>query len=357
MQLPIVPVCLALKNRMPHREKIAVLRYRYLGDTVITFPFLARLRKQFPSAQIDWFNSPEMLPISQLCSSIDNVIGFDPKKNGWLNSIQQLKGYDKVYILKRSLSSALMAFLAGIPKRIGFNTEGRGLLLTHKIPYQGSQQHEALNFLDLLHYQNTGHPIREEITLKPLHRFQPELTPETLTITEEIQQAKNTKAVIAIHPHSSNLAKCWPLGYFAELMTRLSTKAHFVLLGTPNEMPRTQELLSKCQNISYTNACGKTTLLETLLILAQCDGLIANDSGIPHLAALVDIPHIVLFGPTDPKQWRPLSQKALILTENQLDCRPCRLKITCNNQFNCLYDLSVNQVLEAAEGYFKKQTQ
>jgi heptosyltransferase-2 len=332
-------------------EKIAVLRYRYLGDTILTFPFLTALRQQYPQSQIDWFCSPDLIEIAQLSPDINQAIGFDPKKQGWANSIQKLKGYDRVYVLKRSFSSALIAFLAGIPKRIGFNTEARGFLLTDKIPYKGTLQHEAQSFIDCL--EPSSKP-NKALTLPQIQN------PPVYPLPELTGNHDETRPIrIIIHPHSTNLAKCWPLDSFAQVISHFKDHAQFILIGSPNEQERTESLIKLCpSNLNLINLCGKTSLLQTLSILTQGDILISNDSGIPHLGAITSIRQFVLFGPTDPKQWSPISSSTHIIAENQLGCRPCRMKITCNDDFTCLKTISSQQVIEQIEDWilqtFKK---
>ena len=143
-------------------KKILVVRYRFIGDTLLTVPFLRNLRKAEPDAQIDVLVSPGSGDVLKECPYINNLIYFDNSKKhryeknnstpigffGWCKYLRE-KNYDKAYILKRSLSSALLIFFSGIKERIGFDTEFRGFLLTKKVPYQ-KNKHEVDCFLDVL---------------------------------------------------------------------------------------------------------------------------------------------------------------------------------------------------------------
>jgi len=140
--------------------KILVFRYRFLGDTILTVPFLQRLREAYPNAHISVLIAPQSGVLLQNCPYINELIEFDTtrfhkydsgkqaKQSLWDNVLKLKKEkFDIAYILKRSFSSALLAFLAGIPARIGFNTEFRGFLLTKKIPFD-LKQSEVINFLN-----------------------------------------------------------------------------------------------------------------------------------------------------------------------------------------------------------------
>ncbi len=143
--------------------KILVMRYRFIGDTILTVPFLRNLRKAYPDAQIDLLVAPVSGEIIDKCPYVNNFIYFDTtKKHRYENKegsekkdfksyVKLLKEekYDKAYVLKRSLSSAFLAIAAGIKERVGFNTEMRSFLLTKSVPYV-ENKHEIDCFLDVL---------------------------------------------------------------------------------------------------------------------------------------------------------------------------------------------------------------
>jgi len=145
-------------------NNILVMRYRFIGDTVLTVPFLRNLRGAYPAAHIDLMLEPFSGQVIEGCPYVDRVIPFEfktihtysnPSRRGrlagYVHYWKMIKNahYDAVFVLKRSLSSALLALAAGVPRRIGFATEGRGLILTDPVTYR-SDRHEVENFLDCL---------------------------------------------------------------------------------------------------------------------------------------------------------------------------------------------------------------
>ncbi|HAR46793.1 MAG TPA: hypothetical protein DCS05_11710, partial [Nitrospiraceae bacterium] len=145
-------------------RKILVMRYRFIGDTVLTVPFLRNLRQAYPAAQIDLMLEPFSGQVIEGCPYVDNIVPFEfrtihtyssrskrSRLSGYLHYRRLIASaeYDAVFVLKRSLSSALLVWAGRVPRRIGFTTEGRGMLLTDPVPYR-QDQHEVQNFLDCL---------------------------------------------------------------------------------------------------------------------------------------------------------------------------------------------------------------
>jgi len=306
--------------------KIMIARYRFIGDTILSIPFLKALREVYPAAEIHYLVGKDAHDLMQLCPYIDKAICFEPRELGFWNAIQQIKKekYNTAYLLKRSFSSALITALAGVPERIGFDTEHRGLLLTKRISYREHMQHEAQCFLDLL-------PTSCELNTIHLESWLPEAV--YTTIQPWILVTSGSK--IVLHATSTNPAKCWPLRHFATLAKQLLSTSNTTLyaMGTTNESvsyETIRETLPAQLKDRLVNLCGKTTLVESMALLRHMDLVVANDSGMIHMAAAMQTPVIALFGPSDPQQWFPLSDKAMVMTHPNM----------------CLADIMPEQVFE-----------
>ncbi|NIQ14666.1 MAG: glycosyl transferase, partial [Candidatus Dadabacteria bacterium] len=153
--------------------KILVLRYRFIGDTILTVPFLRNLKRAYPGGKIDMVVAPYSSDVLIGNPYVDEFIVYDPptihadsrgqhntlkSKYQFIRSLRK-KQYDKAYVLKRSLSSALIAFLSGAKERVGFDTEKRGFLLTKRVPYY-HDRHEVTNFLSIL--EADGIPVADD---------------------------------------------------------------------------------------------------------------------------------------------------------------------------------------------------
>jgi heptosyltransferase II len=333
------------------RQRILVMRYRFIGDTLLTVPFLRNLRAAYPNAQIDMLVAPNSGEVLRDCPYIDELIMFDTtrkhryenttikRKNFWhYVGLLRQKKYDTAFILKRSFSSAALAFLAGIPERIGFDTEYRGFLLTHRIPYLNGV-HEADSFLSVL--KAVDIPVRDRY----IEAWWQDT--ETETATRILQEGYGESNVV-LHLTSSNRAKEWPLSESAALTEWLlsNPNRHIHCLGAPSDSASYETLKASLKPEQQTRMhihCGKMDLLSSMAFLKQMDAIIGVDSGTLHMAAAVGIPTIALFGPMDEKRWQPLG--ATIVT-NPLACRPCELKKPCPIGFECMTGLTSQMVIE-----------
>jgi heptosyltransferase-2 len=324
----------------PTSPRVLVMRYRFLGDTVLAVPMLRALRQALgPQAVIDVLVAPDSGDLLRDCPYINDLIFFgkgraDATKGFWpMAKILRARRYDTVFVLKRSLSSAVLAWLTGARTRVGFNTEGRGLLLTHRVPYAGG--HEAERFLSVL--PAAGLPASTDTRLE-------------LWWGQTEAEAANARLAgclgdpVALHLVPSNPGKQWPLARFIELAQRLVAEGHSVhLVGGKADAQAAQTLKAAVEGPVYDH-CGQTSLLETVALLAQMRRVIGADSGVLHLAAAVGVPVTALFGPMDETMWRPLGPDVTVVTA-PVPCRPCHLKIACPHAFRCMSEIAVGDVL------------
>jgi len=344
---------------MPNK-KILVVRYRFIGDTILTLPFLKNLRLAYPETQIDMLVAPKSGEIIENCPYVDNFIYFDTtkkhkyengageKKSFW-HYVKKLRAekYDKAYVLKRSLSSALLVFLSGIKERVGFDTEGRGFLLTKKIPYDHNK-HESQCFLDVL--RADGIEIKDET-------FENGLNPAAKEKVDKLLAEKtdmNLKRVI-VHATATNAGKLWALENFAQVTEYLINEknAQVFFIGTDfdkNTYDKMLEMIKTPLNRQPINLCGQLNLQESLALTAQVDLLIGNDSGNLHMASSVHTPVIGLYGPMPFNKWYALGDNNTLLKAD-LPCMPCELRKKCPNGHACMKGISVESVKTAADKY------
>jgi lipopolysaccharide heptosyltransferase II len=342
------------------RKRILVLRYRFIGDTILTVPFLRNLRRAEPDAYIAWVVAPGSAEVVKGIPYVDELIYWDPitihadsrgthrtfaAKLAFLRELRRER-FDKVYVLKRSLSSALMAFLTGARERIGFNTEGRGFLLTCRVPYR-FDRHEVENFLDVL--RADGVPVVDDHLEAWLsddeRRFADRFFQEARVAPDDM--------VIGIHPFAANPPRAWHLDNFTELARLLQEryKAHILFFGGPKDTDMLPDIRAALVNPPL-EAVGTTTLRETMALLARCRLLVCNDSGIMHLAASLQVPLVALFGPQSPGKFGPWGEGCRVVY-NAFLCSPCKQQFfkECTpserGRPECLEAITVDQVLSA----------
>lgn len=337
-------------------KKILVVRYRFIGDTLLTVPFLRNLRKAEPDAQIDVLVSPGSGDVLKECPYINNLIYFDNSKKhryeknnstpigffGWCKYLRE-KNYDKAYILKRSLSSALMIFFSGIKERIGFDTEFRGFLLTKKVPYQ-KNKHEVDCFLDVL--DADGIKINDNYLENWTNKDSQEKIDNLLT-------PYNNKKKVQVHATSGNLKKQWPLEYFAKVVEYLINEkdCYVFYCGAKSDEKTYDEirtLIKTPLKHEPVNFCGKFSIEESTCLTKKMDLMIGNDSGNLHISSSLNVATIAIYGPMDTKKWGVRGKHDVCLT-TKLKCYPCGLKHKCKSEKACLYSITPDIVISNTE--------
>jgi heptosyltransferase-2 len=313
-------------------KRILVLRYRFIGDTILTVPFLRNLRLAEPDARIVWVVAPGSSDVVRGIPYVDELLYWDPvtihadsrgghrtlaAKWAFIRELRRER-FHKVYVLKRSLSSAIIALLSGARERIGFDTEGRGILLTKKVPYR-HDQHEVLNFLDVL--RADGIEARDDY-------LEIWTTPEEDAAAGRLLADAGVSAgqgLVALHPFAAISRRGWPLENFAELAGMVLKLGRTpVVLGAPGDrknFDKVRGLFGK----ETVDLVGKCPLRITMALLKQCSLFVGNDSGVMHLAAASGIPLVALFGPQSPVKFGPWSSRAVVMYK-KFPCSPCRQK-------------------------------
>jgi heptosyltransferase-2 len=344
-------------------KKILVIRYRFIGDTVLTVPFLRNLHYQYPYAKIDVLVEKVSGSFLKHCPYINNLINFEdwsiPKgerSSKLINLIKHIfllrkERYDMAFVLKRSLSSALMAYFSGSKIRAGFDTEYRGLLLTHKVNYDITK-HESECFLDLLNEVNI--PVKDYY----LEAWTTKEEINNINTLLEKEPVSNTKKVL-INASASNPDKMWSPVCFAKIIEILVNQydCQIYITGIEKDAGAYEQIfrnLSEPLKHPVISFMGKTTILESVELIKRMNLVIGVDSGILHLSASVNSPTIGIFGPTNEKKWSPYNNKSNIITST-VTCRPCNLHKKSGCNIECLKNISYNDVISIAAKYLNME--
>ena len=313
--------------------RILVVAPNWIGDALMAQPLLARLREKLPQARLDVLAPAWVAPVVRRMPEVSGVIetGFAHGKlalrERWkLGRTLKALGYAQAIVLPNTWKSALVPFLADIPIRSGYVGESRYGLLN--LLYRKQPEREAM----ALHYARLAEAPRAEVR-QPLP--QPKLTVDA-------QSAQRTRERFALAGRYAVFcpgaeygpAKRWP--YFRELAERVELPV--LLLGSAKER-------EQCAAIKGRNLAGETTLDEAIELIAGAQLVVANDSGLMHVAAALDRPQVALFGSSSPQHTPPLSDKARVLWLG-IECSPCYARECPLGHFRCMRELSVEMVVE-----------
>jgi heptosyltransferase II len=340
--------------------KILVRGTNWIGDAVMAIPALRRLRRVFPTAEISLHTRSWAEGIFRDADFIDKIVTFDKTSSKTKDAFREARRlrelkFDLAVLLPNSFESALVAKLAGIPKRYGYARDARSFLLTTapKIPDWKDTRHEVYYYLNLIAEVEKG-----LFGSRPA----PDEAPETGLNVSDVRRAQARKmfleieldpekAIIALGVGSTNSrAKRWPAASYAALNDRLQEElnVNVVLVGGKDEIEVSLEVsdLSRYKPMILT---GKTHLAEAVAVLAEADLLISNDMGLAHIAPAVGTKTLVIFGPTKPETTRPFSDNAEIIRRTDVECSPCMLR-DCPIDHRCMIWITPEEVFKRAEG-------
>lgn len=294
-------------------ERILVVGNGFIGDTVLGIPFFRNLRRRFPQAVIDVLIEPAAAAVLAHCPYKNELIAWPrpPRSQrllpaavasflgqaAWLRS----RRYTRAYLFKRSFSSAVLVWLAGIPWRVGHVSEGRGCLLSRAVGTRRGR-HQAESYLDLLRGDgigvDDGHnenwcSQRDASAVERLFAAMPDDRP---------------KVFLAVR--STNPEKHWSIDRWADVIDWLVTVrgCEVLFCGGPADMATHADIVSRLTTgvaAHVRDHSAAVPLRQAGSLLARMDLCVGIDSGLPHIAASHGVPVVVLFGPTDHEQWHP----------------------------------------------------
>jgi heptosyltransferase-2 len=259
---------------------------------------------------------------------------------------QQFEGrFETAYVLPNSIKSALLPFLASIPKRVGYLGEARVGLLTHRLknPSKGKRP-PMVAFYSAL----AGEPGIES------DRPQLRLAPAQIDAVLVAQGLSRGGYYVFVPGAEYGPAKRWPVARYAELARQLD--APVLVLGSGKEAPLGVEICALAMGADCRNLAGATSLAEAFCLIAGARRVISNDTGLMHVAAALDVPQVAIFGSSSPEHTPPLSDHAQVLWLKQdpayqppLDCAPCFERECPLGHLRCLNDISAGRVLHTLQ--------
>lgn len=336
-------------------NKILVRANNFMGDVVMSLPALAALREHYPQAEITVLAPEKVLPLLRCCPRlIDKEMVYDRPFHKTLQGRRELareirsRRFDAVILFQKAFESAWIMARAGVPMRVGFSVEGRGWLLTHRIPFHTIQRpvHRILRNLRLL--RTIG--IDSDRVVFPI-----DISERAREWGDRWLQERGLvgRKVVLIHPNVSDAggtARMWPVERFRSLIEGILEREEIadgvVIIGKPSRLDPYRPLL-EMEHPRLHSLMGETSLEETMALMERSSLLVSNDSGPVHLAYALRLPVISIFGPKDPVVTGPWGDRSKIVRA-PVDCRPC-FEDTCPIDHRCMRDIEVRHVLKAAE--------
>lgn len=341
-------------SKVQNYKKILIVRLDRIGDVVLSTPVLAAVRQAYPDSHITFMIAPHAKDVADGNPYIDEVIVYDKARahKGMLEGAKfayglALKRFDIAIMLHPTRRTHLLAFLSGIPKRLGYERK-MAMLLTDRIPDKKhlGLKHEIDYTLGLLRY------IGIEPTSRKLHVAVDKDSENRVRSILTDGGIKEGDRIVAINPGASCRSKRWPAGRFAEaadaLVRELSVK--IVIVSGPQDKCFADQAASAMKTKAL-NLSGKTTIRELTCLLKRSSLFISNDSGPVHIACAVGTPVISIFGRNDrglsPRRWGPTNKSDRVI-HKYVGCDLC-LAHNCKAELKCLDAITSDEVVQNAK--------
>lgn len=322
----------------------------WLGDAVMNTAALSALKESDSGGHLAVLAIPWVADVFRCHPAVDEILlydrtGKDAGLLGMRRVAQRLRSrdFDRAYVLPNSFSSALVPFLARIPKRIGYSGHRRRLLLTDVQPFPEDVvgQHQVRHYLHLAGAEDPG-------------RYEPRV----FVSPEEQEAAKKrllesgldpAEGVVGLSPGAAfGPAKRWLPERFAEAARDIQAErgCGIVIFGGNAEHEVGSQVAAGISGPSL-DLTGKTKLRELIGLLSVCRLLVTNDSGTMHLAAALGVPVAAVFGSTDPEATGPIGEHVRVI-RHPIECSPCFERTCPYGHYRCMKLVESSEVVEAA---------
>ena len=325
-------------------RRILVRATNWVGDVVMCMPALDALRVNFPESHIAVLVRPWVAALFEEHPGVDQIVpytrgrGFPKDLVEMLRVIRLIRSlkFDLAVLFQNAFEAALLAYLGGVPRRVGYNTDGRRVLLSHAVIRNDEilKKHQVEYYLAILRAMGWEAPTKDP----------------HLHVGEKAADAIG--ALLSSHGvHEEDFLvglKRWPVERFAAVGDRSCERwgAKVVLIGSDQDSETCLDL-SRAMKSGGLNLCGKTSLGEAMALIQKCRIFVSNDSGLMHVAAALGVPTVAIFGSTNPVATGPRGRRTSIV-RHDIDCSPC-LKPECRIGYRCLLSVEVDEVWEVME--------
>ena len=329
----------------------------WLGDAVMSLPALHEIRRVFPHAHLAVAARPSVADLYRRERAIDEVIPYAGPRREFATRLREQR-FDAAILLQNAFDAALVAWMARIPVRLGYNRDGRGFLLTHAIavPEPGEiPRHERFYYLELLRRAGLIEhlPPSEEIRLDRADEAR-------AAGLAQLRALRVNAPAVGVSPGAAyGNAKRWPPDRFAEAAAKLwggppARPAHtgpevtVLIFGAASERALCDEVAAALAraHVDTRNLAGQTSLREFIDLAAACSVFLTNDSGAMHVASALGVPTVTVFGATDDTATGPTGPWSRVVREHA-ECSPCLLR-DCPIDHRCMTRVTSDRVAQTA---------
>ncbi len=331
-------------------QNILVVNVNWLGDVIFSLPIFKALKTAYPNARIACLAPPRVKNILENVPEINEVIVYDERgrHSGFLAKLRLIddirrRRFDIAFLLHRSLTRALFVFLAAIPERVGYDTKGRGFLLTHKVKPKAD--------VNRIHRSDYYLQVIESYGIKVVERsYRLGVDANSLIRVNQILNINHVGPddfLIVVNAGGNWDLKRWPPENFAKLIDGIyGQQLGKVVIPGASQDKMLAEQISNMTKHKPVVLAGQTTLNELAALFKRANLMVAADTGPLHLANAVGAKVIGLFGPTRPEVTGPRVGANAVVLQRDVVCNraPCYY-LDCPANV-CMRAITVEDVLD-----------
>jgi len=321
-------------------------------------PLLDCFRENLPDTKIFGLLKKSAQGIVRDGPWFDGFIDCQNKSwGGFWKAVKQIRELkpDMAVLLPNSIRSALTVRLGGVKEIYGYRRNLRAVFLSGG-PEPTLSNHEILPipmseyYLEICRWLNLKVPER----IKPRLFIGEELNKRGHSLIRKYG-IQEKDLVIGLNPGASfGASKCWPAGHFAKLAELCETElnAKLLLLSGPGEEDIVQAVMAKSRADIIDISPDKVDLELLKPLIRRCNLLVTNDTGPRHYAVALDVPAVVIMGPTDPRYTAANLERTIVIRK-ELDCSPCHKKI-CPLEHQCMTEITPDEVFAVTTKLLKE---
>ena len=335
-------------------KNILIVRLSSMGDVVMASPLIMAFRTTWPGANVSWLVEESSRPVLEANPNLHKVIVWERER--WRRLLRKKRlitlgreavslilklrreKYDLAVDTQGLLKSGIWTFLSGTKERVGLGSkEGSRCLMTRVVERSGPSDRMSSQYLLLAEELGLStEPFSMEVSLSP----------EAETFAAGFADSLSSPyAVFA--PFTTRPQKHWVEERWTELASRISeeTGLGVALLGGPGDETPAESILPD-GDPSLVNLAGRTSIQEAAAVISRSSLLVGVDTGLTHMGFALGVPTVALFGATRP--YLNVEGMPGAVLYHPRECSPCRRRPTCDENYPCMHDISVDEVFQTA---------
>ena len=337
-----LPSDISAQDLQPFR--ILIRSGNWLGDAVMSAAAVRAIKNGRPDAHVTIAAPAKIAPVWKLVPEVDAILPL--ASNSLFAVVRSIRGrpdFDVAILFPNSLRVALEALLSGVRRRVGYRGHSRNWLLNQVIPERPPPrrlEHQSARYLRIAQICGAGHSQQSTANIQ-------------IAASNQSSAINDQQLKIGLCPGAEyGPAKRWLAERFAEAAVKVAAQApvQWVLFGTPKDAEIGEQIAARLGD-SCVNRIGQTTLEQLILALRECRLLLTNDTGTMHLASLLGVPVVAIFGSTEPGLTGPLGDHHIVL-RHHVECSPCFLR-ECPIDFRCMKGVGIQEVVDAVSSILR----